>query len=96
MVYSGQSHFSAGQNWSVIRNRFDQDAETIRCLDGIRDAARGVVAALEQRRLSEVGELMSREWSWRRKLADGISIGPLVEPARLASRSAERVGGAVW
>lgn len=79
VVYSGQGHFSAGQNWRVIRNRFEADKETIRCLDGIRDAAVGVVEALEGRRLPEVGELMSQEWSWRRRLAEGISTAKIEE-----------------
>lgn len=87
VVYSGQSHFSAGQNWRVIRNRFEGDTETIRCLDGIRDAAQGVVEALEGCRLSEVGELMSQEWSWRRRLADGISTAKIEEILDVATRA---------
>lgn len=85
VVYSGQSHFSAGQNWQVIRNRFEADKETIRCLDGIRDAAVGVMEALEGRRLPEVGELMSQEWSWRRRLAEGISTAKIEEILEVAT-----------
>lgn len=87
VAYSGQSHFSAGQNWRVIRNRFEADAETIRCLDGIRDAAAGVVEALEQNQLPEVGELMSQEWGWRRRLADGISTDKIEEILAAANRA---------
>lgn len=90
VVYSGQSHFSAGQNWRVIRNRFEADPETIRCLDGIRDAAVGVVDALEGGRLAEVGELMSEEWRWRRRLADGISTTKIEEILATA------VGAGAW
>lgn len=94
IAYSGQSHFSAGQNWSVIRNRFDAEPETIRCLDGIRDVAKGVASALEGQRLSEVGELMSQEWSWRRRLADGISTDK-IEDILTTARRAGAWGGKV-
>jgi len=85
VVYSGQTHFSAGHNWRVIRNRFEADKTTIRCFDGIRDVAAEIVVALEGGRLQEVGELMSREWGWRRQLAEGVST-PKIE---------ELLGGAV-
>jgi D-glycero-alpha-D-manno-heptose-7-phosphate kinase len=85
VVYSGQSHFSAGQNWRVIRNRLESDKETTQCLDGIRDAAVGVMEALEGCRLPEVGELMSQEWSWRRRLAEGISTAKIEEILEVAT-----------
>lgn len=78
VVYTGQSHFSAGNNWRIIRNRLEADPETTRCLDGISEVAAGIVEALEQGRLQRVGELMTEEWSWRRRLAEGIST-PMIE-----------------
>lgn len=94
VVYSGQSHFSAGHNWQVIRNRLEGDRQTTECLDGIRDAALGVVEALEAGRLAEVGALMSQEWGWRRRLADGIST-PMIEELLAAANEAGAWGGKV-
>lgn len=92
VVYTGQSHFSAGHNWRVIRNRLEGDPETIRCFDGIRDASLGVVELLEQGQLAAVGELMSEEWSWRRRLAEGIST-PRIEELLAAAKAAGAWGG---
>jgi len=94
VVYSGKSHFSAGHNWRIFRNRLEGDKETIRCFDGIRDAALGVVEALEQDRLSVVGGLMSQEWSWRRRLADGIATAMIDDILEIAA-SAGAWGGKV-
>lgn len=87
VVYSGESHFSAGNNWRIFRRRLEADKETIRCFDGIRDAAVGVAGALERDELSQVGELMSLEWSWRRRLAQGISTAKIDQVLDAADRA---------
>jgi len=78
VVYSGASHFSAGNNWQVVRRRLDGEAEVTALFEGIAGAASELVPALEAGDLPQVGELMSREWSYRRRLAEGIST-PLLE-----------------
>lgn len=78
VVYSGASHFSAGNNWQVVRRRLDGEAEVTAQLEGIAGAAAELAPALEGGDLQRVGELMSREWSFRRRLAEGIST-PLLE-----------------
>ena len=78
VVYSGASHFSAGNNWQVVRRRLDGEAEVTALFEGIARAASELVPALEAGDLPHVGELMSREWSYRRRLAEGIST-PLLE-----------------
>jgi D-glycero-alpha-D-manno-heptose-7-phosphate kinase len=92
VIYTGQSHFSAGHNWRVIRNRLEGDRETIRCFDGIRDASQGIVELLEQGDLAAVGELMNEEWSWRRRLAEGIST-PKIEELLAVAKDAGAWGG---
>lgn len=71
--YSGQSHFSAGQNWQVVRRRLDGDPEVTALLDGIARIAAGAALALSAGDLPRLGARMSEEWSLRRRLADGIS-----------------------
>lgn len=78
VVYSGASHFSAGNNWQVVRRRLDGEAEVTGLFRGIAESAAELAPALEAGDLPRVGELMSREWSFRRRLAEGIST-PLLE-----------------
>lgn len=78
VVYSGASHFSAGNNWEVVRRRLNGEAEVTELFRGIAAAAAELAPALEAGDLPRVGELMSREWSFRRRLAQGIST-PLLE-----------------
>ena len=77
VAYSGVSHFSAGKNWQVVRRRLDSDPEITYLFGGIAEVAAEVPAALEAGDLPRVGELMSREWSHRRRLAEGISTPEL-------------------
>ena len=84
VVYSGASHFSAGQNWQVVRRRLDGEPEVTELFRGIAGAAAELAPALEAGDLPRVGELMSREWSHRRRLAEGVST-PLLE--RLIERA---------
>lgn len=71
--YSGQSHFSAGQNWQVVRRRLDGDPEVSALLDGIARIAAAAAEALGAGDLPGLGARMSEEWRLRRRLADGIS-----------------------
>jgi D-glycero-alpha-D-manno-heptose-7-phosphate kinase len=92
VAFTGESHFSAGNNWRIIRRRLEGDVETIRCFEGIRDAAEEMSEALQRGDLLRVGELMSREWGWRRRLAEGIST-PTTERQLAAARAAGAWGG---
>jgi len=78
VVYSGQSHFSAGSNWQVVRRRLDGEAEVSKLFAGIAETTAEIAPTLEAGDFPRVGELMSREWSYRRQLADGIST-PVLE-----------------
>jgi D-glycero-alpha-D-manno-heptose-7-phosphate kinase len=77
IVYSGQSHFSAGQNWQVVRRRLDGEAEVTALFEGIAAVAAELPAALEAGDWQRVGELVGQEWSYRRRLAAGVSIPQL-------------------
>ncbi|MDX1998169.1 MAG: hypothetical protein SF066_10665 [Thermoanaerobaculia bacterium] len=79
VAYSGQSHFSAGANWQIVRRRLEAEPETTELLGGIGRVARQLSEALAARNLPEVGRLLSEEWSQRRRLAVGISTARLEE-----------------
>jgi D-glycero-alpha-D-manno-heptose-7-phosphate kinase len=97
VVYSGVSHFSAGNNWQVVRRRLDGEPEVTGLFAGIADATAEMPAALEAGDLPRVGALMSREWSFRRRLAAGIStpeLETLVEAALAAGAWGGKACGA--
>lgn len=92
LAFTGQSHFSAGQNWQIIRRRMEGEAEVTGLLQGIADTASDLVAALGAGDLPEAGALVGREWSHRRRLADGVST-PGIEDLLERARSAGAWGG---
>jgi D-glycero-alpha-D-manno-heptose-7-phosphate kinase len=92
VVYSGQSHFSAGNNWQVVRRRLEAEPEVTGLFEGIAATAAELAPALEAGDLPRVGELMSREWSDRRRLAAGIST-PVLEELLRAAAAAGAWGG---
>lgn len=92
VVYSGQSHFSAGNNWQVVRRRLEAEPETTALFEGIADTAAALAPALEAGDLPKVGELMAREWSYRRRLAEGIST-PVLESLLEAAAAHGAWGG---
>jgi D-glycero-alpha-D-manno-heptose-7-phosphate kinase len=92
VAYTGRSHFSAANNWEIVRRRLDGDSESRRLFDGICSAAAGVAEALERGDLAEVGRQMGREWSHRRQLAGGVST-PEIESLLRAAVAAGAWGG---
>ena len=70
--YTGQSHFSAGNNWQVIRRRLDGEPDAVRRLDAIRDAAAAMPEALLAGDWERAGALMADDWRARRGLAPEI------------------------
>jgi D-glycero-alpha-D-manno-heptose-7-phosphate kinase len=92
VVYSGQSHFSAGNNWQVVRRRLEAEPEVTGLFEGIAATAAELAPALEAGNLPRVGELMSHEWSDRRRLAEGIST-PVLEELLRAAAAAGAWGG---
>jgi D-glycero-alpha-D-manno-heptose-7-phosphate kinase len=78
VVYTGQSHFSAGNNWQIVRRRLDGDPQTAEIFAGIAEVASAMAPALEAGDLPRAGALLGREWELRRRLAPGIST-PTIE-----------------
>jgi D-glycero-alpha-D-manno-heptose-7-phosphate kinase len=92
VVYSGMSHFSAGKNWQVVRRRLDGEPEVKSLFAGVAAAAAAIPDALEAGDFAEVGALMSREWSFRRRFAAGVST-PLLEDLLRVAAAAGAWGG---
>jgi D-glycero-alpha-D-manno-heptose-7-phosphate kinase len=97
VVHSGQSHFSAGQNWQVVRRRLEGEAEVTELLSGIGRVAADLTVRLAAGDLRAVGSLMAEEWALRRRLAPGIStpaVERLLEEAARAGAWGGKVCGA--
>lgn len=94
VVYTGASHFSAANNWQVLRRRLDGDADIVRLFDGIAAAAGEAATALAAGDLPGLGAVMSGEWSLRRRLAPEVST-PGIEELLAAAAAAGAWGGKV-
>jgi D-glycero-alpha-D-manno-heptose-7-phosphate kinase len=68
-----------------VRRRLEKEPEVTALFEGIAATAAELAPALVAGDLPRVGELMSREWNDRRRLADGISTPVLEELLRSAS-----------
>ncbi len=94
VAYTGASHFSAGNNWQIVRRRLEGEPGIVECFDRIAEVAARVGARLEAGDLEAVGRLMSEEWSHRRRLAPEVST-PVIEELLAAARAAGAWGGKV-
>lgn len=92
VAYTGQSHFSAGANWQIVRRRLEAEPGATSLLRGIGDVARELGRELSRGNFAQVGQLMSDEWAQRRRLAEGIST-PRLEELLVAGLSAGAWGG---
>ena len=92
VAYTGVSHFSAGQNWEVVRRRLDGEAEVTELFAGIARVAAEAEEALAAGDLPRLGALVGEEWSLRRQLAPGVSV-PEVEAILEAATGAGAWGG---
>lgn len=92
LVYSGQSHFSAGNNWQVVRRRLEKDPGIVAGFDGIAAVTAELAATLEAAEWEEAGRRMSAEWSYRRTLAPEVST-PVLEELVAAAAAAGAWGG---
>lgn len=92
VAYTGVSHFSAGQNWQVVRRRLDGEAEVAELFAGITRTAAAAATALAEGDLPRLGTLVAEEWSLRRQLAPGVSV-PEVEALLSAAGDAGAWGG---
>lgn len=92
VAYSGQSHFSAGNNWSIIRRALDHDPHTTRLLREIAAAASQIEVTLAAGDFEALGHAVAREWSHRRELADEVST-PTIEALLDTARRTGAWGG---
>jgi len=84
---SGRPHSSGLNNWEIYKARIDGDEDVRRALDGIRDAAEVMAAALEAGDLEAMGRALGVEWSHRKRLSPRVTT-PVFEEAERRARAA--------
>lgn len=97
LAYTGASRQSGINNWEVTQRRIEGDPVVIDAFNGIRDAAAGVRAALEQADWLGLSRHLDAEWQHRKRLAPGVTtpeIDGLLAAARGAGATAGKVCGA--
>jgi D-glycero-alpha-D-manno-heptose-7-phosphate kinase len=92
VVYTGQSHVSAAQNWAVVRRRLDGEEDTVARFAAIARVAAAMRDALAAADLLAAGALLSAEWEARRGLAPGLETAAIAATLA-AGRQAGAWGG---
>ncbi len=90
--FTGQSHFSAGANWLVVRRRLEADPFIVDRLGEIADVASRLPAALAAGDWARAGALVGAEWAARRQLSGEIST-PAIEALLATARERGAWGG---
>jgi D-glycero-alpha-D-manno-heptose-7-phosphate kinase len=90
--FTGQSHFSAGANWLVVRRRLEADPFIVERLSEIAGVAARMPGALRAADWAAVGALVDQEWAARRQLSGEIST-PGIEALLASARDLGAWGG---
>ena len=73
LVYTGRSHHSGINNWQVIKNWLDGDAQTREAMMALAHISSDMRQLFEQGRFEELPALFKREFEARTLLSDGFS-----------------------
>ena len=97
LVYTGRPHHSGINNWSVIRNIFDGDKETLKCLAEIKEISEDFYKDVKSGNLSGISEIFQRELSARKRLSGHFTspeIDRLTDVSLRAGAQAVKICGA--
>jgi D-glycero-alpha-D-manno-heptose-7-phosphate kinase len=94
LAYSGQSHFSAFNNWTMLEKVLTGEAEILEKFARIAKIAAALPPILQSSNWNKLGTLMLDEWKIRRTLAEGITT-PVLENLLETALSSGAVGGKV-
>lgn len=93
IFFTDQSHHSADILAEQLRN-IEQDLETVKALDEIKEHAELVRSALLNNRPEALGEILHQTWVAKKRLAQGIS-NPAIDSAYDAALAAGATGGKI-
>ncbi len=97
LSFTGESHFSGTNNWSMMKRFIDDSGQTRDSLRAIRDTSQALYQALQQADLEQVYALLNQEWKNRQALAEGVTtpqIDTMIAAASEAGALANKICGA--
>lgn len=86
VVYTGKSHYSGINNWKVVKEAIEKDAQTIDALNEIADVAKDMRAACLNSDWKSLPDLFKREFKSRIKLSSGFTSPEISQLEGLALR----------
>ncbi|MCL5036698.1 MAG: GHMP kinase [Chloroflexi bacterium] len=87
LTFTGQSHFSANQNWDMMKRYIDGDPVSRKNMKRIKEIAFYTRDALNQGDITALSDAINEEWKMRRALSDGVST-PVIEKMMKAAADA--------
>lgn len=97
LSFTGQSRFSGTSNWKMLKRYIDGSGDTIAQMRRIKTTAIQMREALAEEQLERIGQLIDREWSNRKLLAEGVTnarIDAIMSAARSAGAVSSKICGA--
>jgi len=91
VVYTGQSRISGETIDAVLGAYRMREPRVIAALDGMRDSAKHIAAAIEDRDVDAVGALVAEQWSLQRSLHPAIPT-PLIDEIIARGHDAGAIG----
>jgi len=88
IAFTGKSHFSAKNNWAVIKKIVEKDKKTVRAMTLIGELSKLMRRALVNRNIGEIAKIINLECAERIKLAKGVTT----QKTETMIRSAKRAG----
>ena len=90
VFYSGVAHFSAENNWRLVRAFVEADPEVVRLMEGLRENARGMAEALREGDAQGIAYWMERDGEMRRSAFPEMTTPLLDEAIRVARDNGAR------
>jgi len=97
LSFTGEPHFSAVTNWSMIKGYIEKTGRTRKCLRRIKATAYRMREAMLAEDLDALGRVLAEEWENRKRLARGVTTPTLERQIAAAARAgavASKVCGA--
>ncbi len=77
--FTGISHYSGANNWEMLKGYIENRGDVRKCLHKIKDVTYKLRSAFSRGDIEEVGHLVKEEWSYRKRLAFGVTTSFIEE-----------------
>jgi D-glycero-alpha-D-manno-heptose-7-phosphate kinase len=97
LVYLGKPRFSGANNWELFKRHIEGDRKTVALFEALKDNALSMRGAFLKQDVSQIADLLNRDWEIRRRALPAMSspsIDGLIRALRRAGAIGARVCGA--